>query len=637
MKQVLGVLPLLAAAAAMAQVPPTSPIATETLVVRGRCVDAASGTPLARCRVQWTGHQSTGYATAWSRSDWIDPPEITTGVDGTFRVEVRLPAADEELDRGRYHLQITHARTAAWFSHCSFVVAMARGGVDYGDVRLPVGVRPRIRCEDEKGMPQPGVLLYLRPVAVEAVRPDPGFDGDGPQSWISSHAYGRTDIDGQLHLEGPLCPGEYALEVRGREASGLPKAVKLPCADAILAVVAPVDASRVISGRVVDAAGQPVAGASLSDGEDGPTACVSQRDGRFTLVAEKPPTRSHADLRMAQNRRFDGWQSLGAVAWGQRDVELVVSTKDLHTFVVRTRAGAPVEAFNLYCMRQGRASKDVLRLSGVFPGGRATCRLPAGDFDVLVVPRSDQLLANGWSTITVDPASETIEVSVRDAVARTVQVVFADDRTPVAGVWIEAVDGGVPEPFGFVRPATLVQELGMGLTPMKVVAAARSDGNGRATLQLDDPGTLSVRVSGPGMRAVVCELDLTAAAVAPVVVERGATLSGTIGPREALQALDPERATAAKPSIYSYHSMSAPTLTIVDGDGRVVREGVRIDHHGRFRCDGLPVGRLDVALHHRGNGGDRNEAAIPLGSHTLSLAAPLTVDLRLPAGATSGR
>ena len=137
----------LLSAGAVAQEPQPSPFATEQLVLQGRFVDE-QGQPLARCDVQLTGHQSTGYAMFWSRTDWTNPAPVRTGADGRFRFELQLPAADEELDRGRYHLNVSHPRRVAWYSQCAFVVAQRKGGVDYGDVVLPEGHYPTIRVED---------------------------------------------------------------------------------------------------------------------------------------------------------------------------------------------------------------------------------------------------------------------------------------------------------------------------------------------------------------------------------------------------------------------------------------------------------------------------------------------------------
>jgi len=631
------------AAALPAQPPQASPIATGTLVVRGRCVDADTGAPLPRCRVRFTGHESTGYPIACERADWADPAEVTTGADGAFRFEVRLPADYAELDRGRYHLQISHPHHAGWFSHCAFVIACAQGGVDYGDVRLQKGVWPRLRCEDANGAPQPGVLLYLR--RSKGPDGDAGFafrDGDGPHWWTEAYAYARTDVDGGLHLDNPLPAGPYALEVRGREASKVPDKIELPRADAIVAVVEPLDEADSILGRLVDASGSPVEGAWLSDGIDSSTtSCFTRRDGAFTLVRPKAERRATAKLHLAQNQRFDGWVPLGEIEWGSRAVELVVPAKTLHTFVVRTAHGAAVEDFNLYCRRRAEDVPNTFRLAGTFAGGRSSCRLPPGDYELLVAPRSDRTVATGWQPITVDSAKEEIVVVVPEAVARTMEIHFADDRAAAAGVLVEAILGGEPTPFAWVRPATLVDVPGKRHPELRVVASARTDANGRTTLQLAQAGKVHLRVSGPGVQNAVLSVDLTDGKdPLPVVAERGATLLGSLGPLAALRALDPEFMPEAKASIYSYHSRSLPTLTIVGADGKERREGIRIDHQGRFRCDGLPPGPVELRLGHfeRVKEGSRPAAkSVVLGKCTLRVDAPQSVELQLPAGAGTGR
>jgi hypothetical protein len=172
---------------------------------------------------------------------------------------------------------------------------------------------------------------------------------------------------------------------------------------------------------------------------------------------------------------------------------------------------------------------------------------------------------------------------------------------------------------------------------VQLVASARTDAGGHATLQLGETANLHLRLSGPGVRTVVRAADLTKGdAVPTIAVERGATLLGSLGPVAALRALDPER--EVRPSIYSYHSWSAPTLTVVSGADR--REGIRIDQQGRFRCDGLPPGPVELQLRHWQKVGQSRRLVEPplvLGSWTLRVDAPQSVDLQLPEGAGSGR
>jgi hypothetical protein len=625
---------LAAAATAQAPSPPASAIRTDTLVVRGRCVDFDTGAPLQRCRVRLTGHQSTGYPIAWSRADWADPPEQTTGADGTFRFEVRLPAPDEPLDRGRYHLRIDHAHHAGWFAHCAFVVAQDQGGVDHGDVRLPKGSRPRLRCEDGNGAAQPGVLIDLR----RASAPD-GYLGvvgtDGPQWWLERGAYGRTDVDGQLHLDGPLPAGDYTLAVPGREIRTAPRTITLPADAPVVAVVEPIAAEHVIAGRLVDDGGMPVAGATLSDRGEGGNQCVTRRDGAFTLVRKEASPGDAPVLYLAQNRRFDGWRPLEAVAWGSRAVELVVAAPALRTFVVRTRGGAVVEDFNLYCLRRGGENRGGERLAGTFPGGRATVRLPAGTYELLVAPRTDRLLATGWQRIELEAGAGEMPVVLDDAAARTVEVRFAGDGTPAAGALVEAIVGGAPGAFDHVRPATLVDAQPRRGDEHALVASALTDTTGRATLYLREPGPLSLRVSGAGVRTVVHDVDLAGAREpAPLTVDPGATLLGTIGPLAALHALDPERAGQRGSPVYKYHSATGPTLTFVPADPTQRREGVRIDTAGRFRCDGLPPGPVEVLLTAGLSGHVHARDGAPprtLGTFVVKLGEPHRVTLEVPA------
>jgi hypothetical protein len=175
---------------------------------------------------------------------------------------------------------------------------------------------------------------------------------------------------------------------------------------------------------------------------------------------------------------------------------------------------------------------------------------------------------------------------------------------------------------------------------LRMVASAHTDARGRATLRLRDVRNLHLRVTGANVRTMVQAADLTEDKALPIDVERGATLFGTIGPLTALQVLDCDRAADARPSIYSYHSWTAPTLTVVFDGGQERREGIRIDPQGRFRCDGLPPGPVELQLRHwakEGRGRRLVEPPSVLGSWTLRVGAPQSVELQLPAGTDSGR
>ncbi|MCH7721026.1 MAG: hypothetical protein IH988_08565 [Planctomycetes bacterium] len=105
------------------------------------CLDADTGKPIPRCSVRLTGHQSTGYDLAWSLGDWADPPVVTTGPDGVFRIEIRTPVSEGDGYRSRYHIDATHLsrrvlmidyRRSAWTGYVDDfqpLVAMGEVGI----------------------------------------------------------------------------------------------------------------------------------------------------------------------------------------------------------------------------------------------------------------------------------------------------------------------------------------------------------------------------------------------------------------------------------------------------------------------------------------------------------------------------
>ncbi|MFN3244754.1 MAG: carboxypeptidase-like regulatory domain-containing protein [Planctomycetota bacterium] len=622
---------LLATTCALAQQTRETPIATGRLVVQGRLVDER-GQPLARCEVRLSAHQSTGYAMAWSRTDWADPEPVQTGEDGRFRFDLRLPAADEQLDRGRYHLNVTHPRRVAWFSNCAFVVAQRRGGIDYGDIELPTGHYPRLRVEDQRGQLQPGVLVRL--LATDHSTRQTRTPIDGPHSWLSNYGYQRTDIDGYLHLRSPLAAGTYKVELPERDVPTDLGRLELPDPDAYTAVVRAIPKQRVITGRVVDEQGAPVGGVRLRAGRG--ESCYSRRDGQFTLMADDDHGNGQpTELWVAHNRRFDGWHQAGNATWGSSDHELKVPTTGLRTFVVRGPGGVAIERFNLYCHpRDSEAGRPPVRLSGRFPDGRASARLAAGEWHVLVAPHDRRAGSSGWQLLEVGN-DETIRLDLPAPVLRTVTVTDAGGA-PVAGVLVEVLVGVAAEPFGFFRPATAThppQGTVRSVTPL--VAASRTDADGNATLRLSTVGPCSLRLSGGGVLRAMHAADLTADQPITLEARRGATLSATIQPLDALLRLDPKHDSERSPSIYAYHSRSAPRVRLVCGEAAQQRivEDVILDQAGRFTCAGLPPGRVEVHLHTH----PKATRSWLLGTFETKRDQPRELVLELPADAIGKR
>jgi len=610
--------------------PPNSLLASDTLVIRGRLVDAASGEPLSRGRVKLTGHQSTGYDLAWGVGDWVDPPEQTTGADGRFEFVLRLAAPFELVDRARYHLAVVHPQHLAAFVHGTFGAGRRTGLLDHGDLPLPTGVRPRIRCVDTEGVRQPGVVLNVRPLdsRSQLLR-----GPDGTQGWIQGGGYGSTDIDGQLHLDHPLPAGEYQVEVRGRQAAEPPRTFALPSADVLEVRVAKQRPELVIEGTLVDAAGLPVAGATLAAGGEHGVATVTRRDGRFTLVHDGKTPATTVTIELARNRRHDAWRRLTAVAWGTHDLRIELPPVVTTSFVVTDDAGRAFESFSLYCLPvPSNAAPAAFRIAGTFADGRVAAALEPGQYLLQVVPHSDRLAPTAWQRITVGDASAEVGVSLAAAILCEVELVVPGAAADVAaGTLVEVIAGGAPSPTEFVRPYTAaVARDGDG--PM-VVASARADASGRVRLRVPDLGDLHLRCRGGRVQPRVLAAELRADRPQRIELARGGRLRGSVGTIADLERLDPDLAKHPLGSIYSHTSWTRPTLTLRFANGAPPREAVTIERDGSFVADGLPPGEVAIELRLWQRDGDRR-VLVPLppvlGTFAIDADTDRVVELRVP-------
>lgn len=612
---------------------PSSPIETDVLVVQGRLVDEASGEPLVRCHVRLSARQSTGYDLAWRAGDWTDPPEQTTGADGRFRFVFRLPCAFEALDRARYHVYASHAHHVGWFSHCSFHIAAERGGIDYGDIPLPKGVRPRVRVVDTDGVLQPGVLVYLKPVE-QAEAKDAWRVPGGPIGWLERSGYRRTDIDGYVHLDDPLPAGEFTVEVRGRDAQDVPDTVTLPTPEAIELVVAKLP-DRAIEGRLVDTDGSPLGGTTLRVNLE-KTWSTTRRDGRFTLVPE-PDTASPVELFASRNARYDGWVRLGAAELGERELQLTLPAAEHVTVVVHDADGRPVEDCNVYCVQPDH-DRDGVRLSGTWRDGRVRCELRPGDWHVRVVPRSDRLVPSEWQLVAIEGAGEEVVVRLPATKPHVVQVRFTGAAgKPAAGARVEVLDDKPNEPHAFVSPITADTERpAPNVLPPggpKLLAAARCDAQGNTTVRVAGRDEVVLRVTGPDVTTTLHRVQLGGGGPIEVEVEPGSTLRGVLLPAGSVQALDPTHDPERSQSIYSYTSWQRPTLQFVHQNG-ARRERVHIADDGTFVCPGLPPGKVEVLLGHYTQVGPNRCRPVPdppsLGTFQLVAGEAKQIELQVP-------
>ena len=228
----------------------------------GRVVDEA-GRPVPGARVRPESLDGDGLPVAVG-----DALAAASGEDGAF-VLGPLPA-------GMIGFAVAHAGHA---TARASVVVLSRQSSDLRDVVLESGLAVRGRVRDREGVALAGVLL----------RAEPRGGGDGPTS------EGESGADGAYALGG-LAPGAYSVSAT---AAGFASVhVTATAGGEPLEIV--LDAGGGITGRVVDAAGQPVDGASVQGeradvatepgGVDGYAMSANDGDGRFTIRDIAPGT-----------------------------------------------------------------------------------------------------------------------------------------------------------------------------------------------------------------------------------------------------------------------------------------------------------------------------------------------------------
>src|SRR5690606_22831043 len=228
-------------------------------ILRGRVLAADDEVPIAGCRVAVTGHQATGYPLHWGWFDWRDPEPLVTGADGRF--ELQLPVMPGRgIGDGypaRIHLRLSAPGRVSVFGNFQLSKFYGAPEQDVGDFPLLVGHQNRFQVVDTAGQPQQGVLLRISPRE--------RLSSSSDWWWHDAYVDETSDADG-IVLGSPLPAGAVTVSLKQRAASqGLadievrPQAANEPPPLHKL-VVAPLEPEQLIRGRVVDAAGQPVAG-----------------------------------------------------------------------------------------------------------------------------------------------------------------------------------------------------------------------------------------------------------------------------------------------------------------------------------------------------------------------------------------
>jgi hypothetical protein len=426
--------------ASVASPPPVLPPkpAPDLAHVRGRCVAAESGSPLAGCKVTFRGYPSNDAAMArYGEVHWSDPDPVVTKEDGRFDVAFDPPPPYQHyLDvscEGRV------PRTARWG-------AIEPGKVDdLGDVALTSGHAVDGRVVDTTGAPVPDVFLQIKRLPLP-IRPDMAA-GDSRG--------GKSDANGAFHVDAQIPAGTWSLDAQAKGIKLVsPDSVTVPDTGDAPPVTVVVRRMPSISGIVVDDTAAGVPGVVLrveSKKSSGRTASArTQKDGTFTIYAVDDAL---DPVRLESNETGPCEpmpEPVGPFAWGATDVRVeLVRALSFELTVVERVSGAPVEEFSVACAsdRAQWSNQREDRLGGRHPGGVLTVdRVWHGKNTLTVHPQDPELLANAPISFEANSAPvPPIRVELDRAVKRSVRVVDASHR-PLAGSKVELVRVG-SQPF----------------------------------------------------------------------------------------------------------------------------------------------------------------------------------------------
>jgi protocatechuate 3,4-dioxygenase beta subunit len=590
--------------------------AADGLTVRGRCVDASSGAPLAGCVVKPNGRRlSEEEAKQYEQEhgkpydpkekvEWTDPATQTTSASGEFSFTVVLTDAFA-IDR----LTIkTDERLPAFVQW----QAQRRGVVDLGDLPLDVGCRVRGVVVDAQGNAQSGLRIEVERSAGSAV--------PAPSSLVQSRpamTTRQTLADGSFELRAP--PGTWVPKVGMRRVLAPETFAVAPLQreGSLRITVEPLQDAVIITGIVVDEAGTPVAGAEIdtrgSRGESGP-------DGSFRLEAPRERVQKYAELRVT-GAGFDYYKT--DLPWGTTDARLVLHRQvGLRIQVVAADTGAPIERYGVRC---GPAPEEAgprsggdfaLRLDGTHQDGIAEIPGIGRGRSTLLV-QSDGGTHDHSQPTEIDERSlgpEPLRIALAPMTTCTVRV-QTRDGVPVTGTKIEVLRPWTDVPIDLETFAW--DPAGRSHTSQRNRAIKVSDGTtdetGAARLRGPIGVALALRALGPGHVPCVESAQFAAGSGITLVVSAGATLFGKIGP---------EGITAKLTS-----GSSVPGLVLSRREGvpksfpTEMLKSFPLEPDGTFRWSGIPPGTWSVYVRF-------TRAAGAMGLWTVAGELVGTVELR---------
>ena len=424
-------------------------------IVKGRCVDGATGQPLAGCMVD---------VHAWGRvaggvpEDLKRPEKVVTGADGTF--EVRVLAKEQFQVSFEATLDGRWPRTGRWRYLMPGTVE------DVGDVTMHMGVRAVGKIVDQDGKPVSGIMIGLDELRLylgsERDKDDhrplrERLDENTKSGLLAFHLhankvrYGRTGDDGSFTSKDALPPGRCEVRLSGRGLSLVkPKHITIPKTGPMQPVTIVVREEPFLGGIVVDENGQPVQGVMLQaefrrNGSGRIASAWSAKDGTFKIYRVEGAT-DKASIAIDNPGPCERAAPTGPFAWGKKDIRIELRRALMVPVrVVESGTKKAIEEFAVRAHPIGRRSSHSmdqrLRLSGHHERGKVdVTRMPRGENRITIIPKDPTLLCTTTDvTAAVDMQPVTIEV--QRLVPMMVQVLDHDGQ-PAAKAQVLVIEPG---------------------------------------------------------------------------------------------------------------------------------------------------------------------------------------------------
>jgi hypothetical protein len=388
-----GVAVVITTATARSQIEVPSARVGITAEIRGRCVDAATGEPLAGCVVQVRcdggGPPDPKISEAIRR-----PAPTKTAADGSFSIRI--------VAHKNYHAGVRISRDGYWPRTGKWWHVSPGSSDDLGRIEFHRGVYAVGTVVDTLGHPVVHAVVRIDhlPLPLDVSPADKTKRSGGLHHLADRQSRASTGADGTFRSRDALPSGTFKLRVSGRSLRLVrPRTITIPAKGPMKPLTIVVEEGASISGRVVDDAGQPVEGVVLMARHVGSTGFssmgFSQADGSFRISRTR---RFPGDFRIEvrDGARCEPGEPILGLEWNTTGhlIELR-RLPSVELTVVDAGTGKPIERFAVVCVDAGgwRNHKRRLRQSGRHLGGELTVQgVPRGRGKLIIVPTEDWFL-----------------------------------------------------------------------------------------------------------------------------------------------------------------------------------------------------------------------------------------------------